>query len=548
MYFLQNRNYKMSRKLRIFFFTSLFIINCIAEIQSQQINYPSEYYYNQIINERINQSDQIIHSGFKPLMVSKLTKNNVSDSLFYQNSFDKIFSEKFKSTWFYRKLRTEDLVYIHNKDFTLKINPLFNLELKKGNNDEKYYINTRGIEFKGDIGKKLSFYSSFYENQAHFVPYITANIKKTLVVPGQGAAKFLENDKFDFSRAEAYLSFSLNENFNFQVGQSKNFIGEGYRSLILSDNAFSYPFFKFTANYKQLQYIILWSQYQSFSGAYYNYHQRKYNAISYLSWIPAAGFEFSIIESIMWPGNTTENKNNFTLNYFNPLILSRTIQFGLDNEKNILLGFNTRVKIYSYAQFFAQFVLDKIDNKISAQNNYAFQIGFKHFDLFHRKLSNHSLFLHTEFNYIAPYTYSWNESKQSFSHYNQPLAHATGIGLKELFATLRYQFKDLSILIKGSYSINSADTLNTNFGSDLFKPNETFSGITSNIGNQPGQGIKNELLNVNAELAYLINRVTNMQLFLGMNYRKNTNILIYSENLYFSFGIKTNLTNYYYDF
>jgi len=539
----------MIRKLRKFIFAGLLIIAWTAEIHSQQINYPLEFFYNQIINQRINQSDQLIHSGFKPLMVSKLTNNHVSDSLFYQNSFDKIFSEKFKKTWFYRKLRTEDLVYIHNKDFTLKINPLFNLELKKANNnDQKYFINTRGIEFKGDIGKKLSFYSSFYENQAHFVPYITSNIRQTLVVPGQGAAKFLDNDKFDFSRAEAYLSFTLNENFNFQFGQSKNFIGEGYRSLILSDNAFCYPFFKFTTTYKQLQYTILWSQFQSFSGAYYNYHQRKYNALSYLSWIPAAGFEFSIIESIIWPGNTPENKANFTLNYFNPLIFSRTIQFGLNDEKNILLGLNTRIKIYDFAQFFAQFALDKLDNSIKAQKNYAFQIGFKHFDLFHSKLSNHSLFLHTEFNYIAPYTYSWNESKQSYSHYNQPIAHPTGTGLKEMFGTLRYQFKDFSLLIKGSYIINSADTLNTNFGSDLFKPNEIYSGITSNIGNQPGQGIKNELLSINAELAYLINRVSNMQLFMALNYRKNSSILINTENLYFSFGIKTNLTNYYYDF
>ncbi len=539
----------MDQKTKIFLYAILLIFLRIPDVRSQQINYPAEFYYNQIINQRINLSDQIIHSGFKPLLISNLSKKNVVDSLFYQDSFDKIFSEKFRSSWFYRKLRTEDFVNLHAKSFSLKVNPLFNLELKKENNDnQKYYINTRGIEFKGDIGKKLSFYSSFYENQAHFVPYITSNIKKTLVAPGQGAVKFLENDKFDFSRAEAYLSLSLNENFNFQFGHSKHFIGEGYRSLILSDNAFNYPFFKFIATYKQLQYIILWSQYQTFSGAYYNYHQRKYNALTCLSWAPAPGFEFSFIESIIWPGNTNENKNNFNLNFFNPLIFSRTIQFGLDNEKNILLGFNTRIKIYGFAQLFAQFAIDKIDKDINAQNNYAFQIGFKHFDLFHHKLPNHSLFVHSEFNYIAPYTYSWKESKQSFSHYNQPMAHPAGSGLKEIFGTIKYQYKDLSLIIKGSYIINSTDTLNSNFGSDIFKPNAVIVGITSNIGNKPGQGIKNELFYGSAELAFLINRVTNMQLFLGLNYRKNNSMLINTENIFLSFGIKTNLTNYYYDF
>jgi len=518
-------------------------------IYSQQINYPLEFNHNQSINQSINQSNQIIHSGFKPLLVSKLAKYNISDSLYYREKQDLVLSEKFISKWIYRKLRTEDFVNLKSGNFSFKINPLLNLELKKESNfDQNYYINTRGVEFKGDIGKKLSFYSSFYENQARFVPYISANIRETLVIPGQGAAKILKNDEFDFSRAEAYLSLSFNDNFNFQIGHSKHFIGNGYRSLLLSDNAFNHPFLKFTATYNKFQYIILWSQYESFSVAYYNYHQRKYSAISYLSWVPVPGFEFSILESIIWPGNSSENKSNFTANFFNPLILSRTVQYGLNNEKNILLGFNSHIKIYKFAQFFAQFALDKVDNNLKAQNNYAFQIGVKHFDLFHGIFQNHKLFAHSEYNFIAPYTFSWNESKQSFSHYNQPVAHPAGSGLKEIFGTLRYQYKDLSLLIKGSYMINSMDTINTNFGSDIFIPNKEIGGIISNIGNEPGQGIKNELLYLTLEMSFLVNRASNMQLFLGINYRKNININTNIENSYLSFGIKTNLNNYYYDF
>jgi hypothetical protein len=539
----------MKSKVILKFLIFIFFNFGIANVFSQQLNYPLEFYYNQIINQRINSSKQIIHSAFKPHSVYRMLQLNISDSLDYKNSRDRKKSESFKNKWVYRKIRTEDFIILQTPTFNLKINPLFNFEWKRDKNfDEKYFINTRGIEFKGDIGSKLSFYSAFYENQAGFEPYISSYIYKTLIVPGQGAAKLLNNNQFDFSRAEAYLSFSPNKYLNFQFGHSKHFIGDGYRSLILSDNSFSYPFFKTTLTFNKIQYVLLWSQYQSFSGAYYNYHKRKYNAISYFSWIPASGFEISLVESIIWPGNSIENNSNFNLNFFNPVILFRSLQYGLNDEKNILLGLNTRIKIYQFAQFFSQFVLDKTDSEIQAQNNYGFQIGIKHFDLFHNKLSNQKLFLHSEYNYIKPYTYTWNDEKQSFTHYNQSIAHPTGTGLKEILGTLRYQYKDLSVSIRGTYIISSIDSLNANFGSDIFKPNSVEEGIISNIGNKPGQGIRNELVHINSELSFLINPATNMQMFLGLHFRKNMNYFSQTESLYFSFGIKTNLSNYYYDF
>jgi len=530
-------------------YLTLLSIYCLSQIRAQHINYSHEFFSSQLLNERINQSTEYIHSSFKPLEIEYLNGYKINDTLFYYNLRDGFFSSKFKSSWFYKKLRTEDFIWLKSENFSLKVNPLLNLELKKDKDSgEGYYINTRGIEFKGDIGKKVSFYSAFYENQTKFEPYIENYIMEKRVVPGQGAAKILKDNKFDFSRAEAYLSINPVSCFNIQLGQSKHFIGEGYRSLILSDNALNYPFIKLTANYKKFQYIILWSQYQSFTGAYYNYHQRKFSAINYLSWVPKAGFEFSLIESIIWPGNTNENKNNFNINFFNPIILSRTAQFGLNSDKNILLGLNTHIKIYNFAQLYSQLVVDNIGKDLNYQNNYAFQIGFKHFDLFHRNFQNQSLFVQSELNYIAPYTYTWTENKQAFTNYNQSIAHPAGTGLKEVLGTLKYQYKDLSISFKGFYIINSIDSLNSNFGSDIFKSNTKSNGIEVNTTNKPGYGIKNELFNLTSEVAFLVNPSTNLQVFMNIQYRKNYNSLNKNENIYFSFGLKTNINNYYYDF
>ncbi|NJO92970.1 MAG: hypothetical protein HC831_31435 [Chloroflexia bacterium] len=128
----------------------------------------------------------------------------------------------------------------------MKINPLFDLAYKKSPDyNQTFYNNTRGIEFKGDIGRRFSFYTAFYENEARFAPYITDYVNEHRVAPGQGAVKILGNSKFDFSRASAYFTIKASKNITIQAGHYKHFIGEGYRSLLLSDNSFNYPYLRF---------------------------------------------------------------------------------------------------------------------------------------------------------------------------------------------------------------------------------------------------------------------------------------------------------------
>ncbi len=528
---------------------SLLLFSGLGKCLSQHLNLKLEFFSQQNINAQINKSEELIHSGFKPLIQSELENHTIFDSISYKEARDKLFSDRFKAKRIYRKVRTEDFIIHHSKNFNLKINPLFDLTYKKSPDyNQTFYNNTRGIEFKGDMGKRISFYTAFYENEARFAPYITDYVNEHRVAPGQGAVKILGNSKFDFSKASAYFTIKASKNITIQAGHYKHFIGEGYRSLLLSDNSFNYPYLRFSATFEKFQYTVLWNQYQLFEGAYYSYHQRKYGSVSYLSWTPEPGFEFGLFESVMWPGNTPEEKHNFNLNYFNPIILSRVPIYGLNSKENILLGLNSRIKIYKFAQVFGQLAVDNIDADVSANNNYAFQIGFKHFDLFHQKLRNHTLFVHGEFNYISPYTYAYKDVQQSYSHYNQPVTHPNGSGLKELLATAKYSFKDFSLEVRGSYLINSIDTSSTNFGSNIFLPNEIQTGILSHTGNTPGQGIKNELIHLYSELSFTINPATNMRFFMALHIRENSNQLNSERKTFYSVGIKTNINNYYYDF
>ena len=78
------------------------------------------------------------------------------------------------------------------------------------------------------------------------------------VVPGRGRAKNFKEDGFDYPVAEAYLSYTPNKFFNFQFGNGKNFIGDGYRSFFLSDVASPYPFLKISTSFWKIKYTNLW--------------------------------------------------------------------------------------------------------------------------------------------------------------------------------------------------------------------------------------------------------------------------------------------------
>ena len=525
-------------------FTGILLLFFVA-INGQQLNYPLNFKTTQQVNSQINKQVLTGHFSVKPILENNLHSLNIPDSVSTYPEKEKTQSKKFKTSWFYRKLRKENFVDFRKENFRLRVNPLFYLEYKKtGNNDETYHTNTRGIEFKGDIGEKFSFYSAFYENQSRFVNYISNYIMEHRVVPGQGAAKILGNNKYDYSRASSYMSYSPINSINIQVGHSKHFIGEGYRSLILSDNSFNYPFVKFTVDFGQFRYMVLWNQQQLFTGAYYSYHRRKYGAINFLSWCPKPGFELAFFEGISWPGNTASNSGKFTANFFNPLIFFRTFQYGLANEKNILLGLNLRKSIGKFEQFYGQFILDELEFDNTAKTKYGFQLGLKSFDLFRDKLNKQNLFILAEFNQIAPFTYSHILPQQSYSNYNQPLAHPAGNGLSEYVGIINYNFKDFCIELKMNNITNSVDTLGSNFGSNIFLSDNG----TNYPGNKIGQGIKSVTQNIYANFGFMINRHTNMKIYLEIQKRSVENAINKQNNIFFSFGLKTDLNNYYYDF
>ncbi len=488
-----------------------------------------------------NNADYLNSSCFKPFI--SYTENI------------KISSSK---SLFIRKLKKEHLLIIKDTadKFHLTIDPLFNFEYGKeyADSSKNFYKNTRGILVRGEIGKKFSFESSFYENQATFVRYIRDFNESFLVVPGEGRWKRFKKEGYDFAMASGYISYSPNHHFNFQLGTGKHFVGDGYRSLLLSDNAFNYPFARITTSFGKFQYTNLYTSFMNLSDGGVKtppgtekLFQKKAGGFQFLNLPIRNRIQIGFFQGLIWQSADSTNNTNLHLPYANPVIFANALQYGLKNKNNILLGATIKIKITNSISTYGQYMLDEVEKnfiKNSLHNKQGYQIGVKYFDVLGLK----NLHLQLEYNKVRPYSYSSEKYSQSYSHYNQPLAHPLGANFSEIIAFLNYRTGNFFTEIKFNYAVIGKDSIEKNYGNNILNSNtNSIYGINSTI-NKMGQGVSTTLKIIDAHIGYLINPSTNFNIVVGISNRFSINSTDSQSTNFLYFSCRTSLSNHYYDF
>ena len=508
---------------KIFFLIfSFFVLSLMA----QQTDLPLNFEIQNSVETAFLQQDKNVFTASRPLLISYLNHYTNVDSVRFLYGRDKNILAKMKHPMWWRKFRTESLIKIDYNDFHLRMNPTFNFNMGKEDDDISLKTNTRGIDIYGDLGPKFSFRTGVYENQAVFPSYYNDFIKKKYVVPGQGRARRFQETGYDYGNAYGYLSYTPYSFFNFQIGHGKHFIGEGYRSLILSDNAYNTPFLQFTWTWKNIRYtqLLMALQHSAIADGFDLIAERRYASFSSLDFLIGKYWELGITEAIVWQKRNIDQAYP-NLNILNPIPLWRTFQYGMEGKNNVLLGFNSKIKITKKIMTYQQLIID-------GQQKSGFQVGLKLYDIL---LKN--LFFQIEYNQLQPYVYAhWD--KQNFSQYNQVLAYSLGANVKEFVFKTRYQWKDFILSYQINFAQQGLDNDTINYGADIFKE------YTSYEGHNTLQGEKMELINQQIKLAYLINPVSNMQIFFLYQTRTYNQEL----NSFFWIGFATHLRNLYTDF
>src|SRR6476620_10888378 len=376
-----------------------------------------------------------------------------------------------KVPWFKTFYKTKpNLFEVNAKDFFLVINPVLQLSAgKESGNDNTLYLNRRGLTLRGMIARKVGFSSTIIDNQARGPSNWQQVVEELRAVPGVGFYKSFKGNATtkDYFDGRGYITFNAAKYIDIQFGYDKNFIGNGYRSLFLSDWGNSYLFAKINTriwkfNYQNI-FMELMPQFKKNGDSLL---PRKYAAMHHLSMNVTKWLNVGVFEGVIF-GRT----NHFEFQYLNPIIFYRHIEGTVGSPDNALAGFDFKANIAHRFQFYGQFLLDEfILSRIKNDpgywaNKWGIQLGGKYVDAFGVK----NLDLQAEINRVRPFTYSHNDTIANYTHYNQPLAHPLGSNFQEFIGIVKYQpFPKWYINGRLIYYKQGRDSGAQSYGSNIF--------------------------------------------------------------------------------
>lgn len=511
------------------FLACLFTVFSMFNLHSQSVNIPlnDDYYHlidrYEIKSGRINSN---YHSSWRAYqrkdVVNFIDSISSEFKLSSQDEFnfnyirndswewtDQADNDSKKPVWkhFYKK--KSDLYSVRTEDFDLHVNPVLHLSVgRESAFDVNTFINTRGVELRGVIDKKVSFYSFIGENQMVNPAYIRAYRSSNLTVPQEGFWKGYEENGVDFFTARGYLSFDATKHINMQFGHDRFAVGNGYRSMILSGFSPAYLFFKINTKVWKFNYTNLFTEMTAdvqgnpggLTGS--SRYPDKYMALHHLSLNIGEKLNIGVFESIIFSNSDSTSNNSFELKYLNPVIFYRAIEQQNGSPDNALVGVDFKWLPAKRLVIYGQWVFDEflLDNLTEGNgwwgNKWGAQLGGEYIDAF--GISN--LDLQGEINVARPYAYSHNTQYGSYSNYRQPLAHPLGANFREVVGIVRYQPVDkLSITGKLILATYGEDEIGRNFGKNILLQNTTRE---ADFGNEIGQGIDTDLTFADLTVSY----------------------------------------------
>ncbi|HTQ26904.1 MAG TPA: hypothetical protein VMI35_02200 [Puia sp.] len=439
---------------------------------------------------------------------------------------------------------------VNAKDFFLAVNPVVQLqESRETGNSERVFLNQKGLMFRGMIADRIGFSSFITDNQERGPGFFQERVTSTgfPAVPGAGYYKPFKTTAFDYFDATGSINFNAWKYVDFQFGYDKNFIGNGYRSLFLSDYSAPYLFLKVNTRIWKLNYEILYCELinQHQLGDYQ--YPKKYATMHHLSINATKWLNLGMFDNVVF-----SRADHFDFSYLNPVIFLISAQQQNGSPDKTTAGLDFKANVGHTTQFYGQllfneFVLHEILHYSDGWwgNKQGLQLGVKYIDMFTIK----NLDFQFETNLVRPYTYSHNDSVSNYSNYNQPLAHPLGGNFDEYITILRYQpFYKLNIEAKAIYYKQGLDSAGVNFGSNIFLNYET---RPRDYGFKIGSGIPANCLNLSLAGSYELKE--NLYIDLSAMYRTYTvhNIgapATTTSSTTFTIGVRMNTFRRVYDY
>ena len=480
----------------------------------------------------------------EPLKLSRVDKYNIERSKMNNLEFvsgDKSALVSKKALWntFYKT--PANFIEVDNPDFFLSVNPVLQLQAMADNeSDELLFLNTRGIVARGLIAKRIGFQTYLTDNQERAPKFVQDRITQYRAVPGNGFFKTFKTTGVDYFDARGSFTVNAAKYLDIQFGYDKQFIGNGYRSLFLSEFPNNYLFLNLNLRVWRLNYVSktveLTSQFKR--GSTDTLFPKKYMAIHHISFNAPKWLTLGLFEGVVFG-----RLNQFEFSYLNPVMFLRPAEQQNGSADNAFVGFDFKANIARRFQVYGQLLFDEF--KLSElkkrdgwwANKWALQLGAKYIDAFGVK----NLDLQLETNLVRPFTYSHFDTVANYTHYNQPLAHPLMSNIREVVGIARYQPAPKWYL-QGRLSgwWGGSDTAGLNFGNNIFLDNDTRA---QDRDIRFGSAVETQWVNANLWVAYEWKE--NFFIETNIYLRQTNNVPL---NFIGSLGIRWNMHRREYDF
>lgn len=460
------------------------------------------------------------------------------------------YTKSSRKYWLVRKLYDENLLHLHNSNSTLIINFLPDIYVGR-EGDKTIWNNTRALQLKGDVKSNFTFDFVLYETQTRLPSFMDTLSVSLKSIPSQGWHEIVmkTGTVYDYTYSTAHIAYRAG-NFTFQLANDKLFIGDGYRSLLLSDVSIPYPYFKASFDSRRIQYSAIYMQFiDPFAPKISDElgFQKKWAAMHYLDWNISKRWTLGLFDAIVWQDADSSGKRGFDVSYANPIMFLRAAEYSTSSSDNAVVGINLKFQATSNTKVYTQFVLDelKVDEMFAANgwwaNKFGVQLGVRSRNIFGIK----DLSGFTEANLVKPYTYTHKNTQRSYTNYGDGLAHPLGANFIENVSRIEYKYKRWMPMLQVNYSQYGLDSLTgTNVGKNILA---SYNSRDKEYGNKLLQGIPASLLFIDARLAYLLNPKINMRLELGYSYRNEMIDGTANVTNIFTFGLRSSFRNLYFD-
>jgi hypothetical protein len=457
--------------------------------------------------------------------------------------YELLLEKKKRYSSFGHFLYQREWIQVVKPNGALWISPLLDMQLgvERGDTNRRQFLNVRGVRIEGSMKNKVFFSGSLYENQAILPLYAQQYVSNrgefypnasdssyyqvNAAIPGAARTKPFKASGFDYAYATGMVYWKIIHNLTASVGNEPLFIGSGYRSLLYSDNSF--PSMHFRIQYavgKRWNFQTVRAQglnllrvpYQANGESLY---ERKALSINSVYFKISKGVQVGLVEAGVWSRGDSLQKKPVDGMFYVPFPGAAVVQEGINQKSNAYLGLDVNARFWNM-QLYTQ-----AGSNFFVKHSELLQLGLRYWPL-----ANPNFLIQLEYNHTGKNAYTAKNPRINFSNYNLPIGHPMAGGVDEFVVRIRAEWKHIFVSAQTNYYVNQQVSPR-----QLLPVYQTLVAAYQSVFLQK------------IEVGYSFNRLFGFEVLGSFQYRTvhgPQNSQFYWINL----GIRTALTNHYFDF